>query len=50
VLVTVEAHHPDALADVSAAVRDLEELLRVRGGAENVETGILNRDQLTFGG
>lgn len=50
VLVTVEGHHKAAVPDVSAAVADLEVLLRTHTQPEAMASGIVNAAQPGFAG
>lgn len=47
-LVTVEGHHEDAAADVTAAVRDLAELLHAYQNQATVTIGTLSPDHPSF--
>jgi DNA/RNA-binding domain of Phe-tRNA-synthetase-like protein len=49
VLVTVEGHHPEARADVEAALADLDALLRAFAGAGSTTTGIVDAHSPSFG-
>ncbi len=49
VLVTVEGHHPEARADVEAALADLDALLRTFAGAESTISGIVDAHSPSFG-
>jgi DNA/RNA-binding domain of Phe-tRNA-synthetase-like protein len=49
VLVTVEGHHPEARADVEAALANLDALLRTFAGAESTISGIVDAHSPSFG-
>ena len=48
VLVTVEGHHPEARADVDAALADLNALLRSFAGADQATTGVVDARSPAF--
>jgi DNA/RNA-binding domain of Phe-tRNA-synthetase-like protein len=50
VLVTVEGHHPEARADVEAALTDLDALLREHAGAVATRSGVVDAESSTFEG
>jgi DNA/RNA-binding domain of Phe-tRNA-synthetase-like protein len=50
VLVTIEGHHDAAVPDVSAAIADLESLLRIHAQPEALASGIVTAGQPGFAG